>query len=130
MYKFKRRNSNKLWVCEWQFMHFALKTMYTKRSKVCTLIICKKLKTWKKNLVLCVTKFVMPKVLAWWSGDYVAKFRWKRKLRSFVRIDWVDTLFTLALVKNVPRGQGLNRDYVFIKMAPTLIIMTNFVHKC
>ena len=32
-------------------------------------------------------------------------------------IDWVDTLFTFTLVTNIPCGQGLNRDYVFIKMA-------------
>ena len=38
--------------------------------------------------------------------------------------------FTLALVKQCPHGQDLDRQGVFIKITPIMIIMKDFVDKC
>ena len=47
-----------------------------------------------------------------------------------MRVDRIYPTFTLALVEHFPRGQGLDRQGVFIKIATALVIMTDFVDGC
>ena len=44
-------------------------------------------------------------------------------------IDWVDTIFTPTLVEDFARIQGLNRKNVFIKVTPTIIILTQLMNR-
>ena len=63
-----------------------------------------------------------------YEGTKVVKdSKLKRLTTSFEEIK---TTFTLALVEHFPRGQGLDRQGVFIKIAPTMVIMTDFVDRC
>ena len=63
-----------------------------------------------------------------YEGTKVVKdSKLKRLTTSFEEIK---TTFTLALVKQCPHGQGLNRQGVFIKITPIMIIMKDFVDKC
>ena len=47
-----------------------------------------------------------------------------------MRINRIYPTFTLALVEHFLRGQGLDRQGVFIKIALALVIMTDFVDRC
>ena len=63
-----------------------------------------------------------------YEGTKVVKdSKLKRLTTSFEEIK---TTFTLALVKHCSCGQGLDRQGVFIKITPTMIIMTDFVDRC
>ena len=44
-------------------------------------------------------------------------------------IDWVDTIFTPALVEDFSHVQGLNRKNVFIKVTPAIIILTQLMNR-
>ena len=83
-------------------MHFTTEVMCT-RCEIT--LIGKKFKLWKKklqNLSMWMSKSVMP--------DFQVEDSWlKKQIRSFTMVDKVDTLFTLALVKDIPYGQSLDR---------------------
>ena len=44
-------------------------------------------------------------------------------------IDGVNSTFTLALVENFSYVQGLDGNNIFIKIAPTMIVMTKFMNR-
>jgi len=62
------------------------------------------------------------------TSNIVVNLRRQRKLRSPLRIDGINSIFTLALVQNLPCGQSLNEKYILIKIAPTTIVMTDFMN--
>ena len=84
-----------------------------------------------ENLIIRMTKSHVPKCFIEISGlsNIVADLRRQSNLRSLMRIDGINSIFTLALVENFPRGQSLNWNDIFIKITPTLVIMTDFVNK-
>ena len=60
-------------------------------------------------------------------SNTIANLRRQRKLRCLMRIDGINSTFNLALVNNLPHGQGLNGKEIFIKIAPAFVIMTDFM---
>ena len=46
-----------------------------------------------------------------------------------MRIDGINSTFTLALVKHFPRGQNLNGKEIFIKIAPAIVLMIYFMDR-
>ena len=62
------------------------------------------------------------------TSNIVANLRRQRKLRKLLRIDGINSIFTIAQVQNLPCGQSLNGKDIFIKIAPTIIVMTKFMN--
>lgn len=96
---------SKLRLIKRKFMHFTTEAMCT-RCEIT--LIGRKFKLWKKksqNLSMWMPQSVMPNFP---SGrcrcNMIADSRLKRQTRSFIGVDRVDTLFTLALVKDIPCG--------------------------
>ena len=54
-------------------------------------------------------------------SNTIADLRRQRKLRYLMRLDGINSTFTFALVKHLPRGQGLNGKEIFIKIAPAFV---------
>ena len=46
-----------------------------------------------------------------------------------MRIDGINSTFTLALVKHFPHGQSLKGKEIFIKIAPAIVIITDFMDR-
>ena len=61
------------------------------------------------------------------TSNIVADLRRQRKPRSLLRIDGINSIFIFALVQNLPYGQSLNGKDIFIKIAPTIIVMIEFM---
>ena len=61
------------------------------------------------------------------TSNIVANLKRQRKLRRLLRIDGINSIFTFALVQNLPYGQSLNGKDIFIKIAPTIIVMIEFM---
>ena len=93
-------------------MHFTIQTMCTRIIQI-SILIQYRLEIRKKkfeNLIMRMTKPHMPECFIENSGlsSIVTNFRTQSELRSFVRIDGINSIFTLALVEYFPLGQSLN----------------------
>ena len=82
-----------------------------------------------ESLIRRMTKPQVPKsfIKNSTTRNTITSFRRQRKLSSLVRVDWINTILTPALVKCFPYGQSLNGNNVFIKIAPTVIVMIDFM---
>ena len=133
VYKFKRRRYNKLRFWKWKIMHFTIQTMCTRIIQI-SILIQYRLEIRKKkfeNLIMRMTKPHMPECFIENSGlsSIVTNFRTQSELRSFVRIDGINSIFTLALVEYFPLGQSLNWKDIFIKIIPTFVTMIDFIDR-
>jgi len=85
-----------------------------------------------ESLLIRMTKSHMPQsfIENRWLRSLMTSFWRQGKLRCLMRIDGIDTIFTLVLVENSPRVQGLDWKDIFIKIAPAIIVMTQFMNRC
>ena len=93
-------------------MHFTIQTMCARMIQI-SIIIKYKLEIRKKkfeNLIMRITRPHMLKCFIENNGlsSIVTDCRRQSELRSFVRIDGINSIFTLALVEYFPLGQSLN----------------------
>ena len=46
-----------------------------------------------------------------------------------MRIDGINSIFTLALVEDLPCVQSLNGQEIFIKITLAMVVMTDFMYR-
>ena len=84
-----------------------------------------------KNLIIWMTKPPVPQGFIKNNrlDNIAADFRRQSKMGGLMRIDGINSIFTLALVENLPCVQSLNGQETFIKITPAMVVMTDFMDK-